>query len=204
MYGSNPFDRHLSAKTKQKMQVLKAAQSFQEAQAVIHETIEESFKLSDLHSGEWKRHQERQHAVRREEAEAAAPVEIRNRLLVDQEEQDAADDKRFDWIRCADQLLQVRGHEEFLRASRDWERRCQLAKETGKPIPQPWTSGRIWGIGTLVFFGMLILAAAKESILGALLLTCIGIPIWAILARLPELIGDFGTSGGGRGGGNAV
>ena len=203
MPGENPFDRHLSAEAKQKTRELKAARGFHEVQAEVHKSAREKFELSHRHRDQWERHQERQHVVRRQAAEAAAPIEIRHRLLSDQEEQDAADDQRFSWIRCPDQLLQIRDSEEFLRASRSWERRRARAKETGKPIPAGWSASRIWGHLSFGFFVLLILGAAKESLLGALLLAFIGLPIWAMLARLPELMGDFGTSGG-RGGGNAV
>ena len=201
--GENPFDRYLSPETKQKMQELKSVRDFQQAQVTLRETTEESFKLSHLHSEEWKSHQKHQHTARREEAEAEAPVEVRHRLLANQEEQDAADDKRFGWIRCNEHLLQVRGHEEYLRASRSWERRLAESKETGVPIPAPWTAGRMWVVGTLVLFVVGMLAAAKENILGAIILACIGLPVWAMIAKLPSIMGDFGTTGQ-RGGGNAV
>ena len=134
---------------------------------------------------------------------AAAPVEIRNRLLCDQEEQDVADDKHFGWIRCYDQLLQVRGEGEFLRASRSWERRLAEAKRTGKPIPAPWVAGRVWAIGTFALYVAFTLAAMSGNVLGGILIGAVGLPVWAIIAQLPGWL-NIGGSGGGSGGGNAV
>lgn len=203
--GTNPFDRFVAPEDLAKVaEIRKKAhtQELTEAHDEIQRRTRAAYDNAQSHKEAWSDHQERRHLDQLREAEEVVPVEVRRELQTNQAEQNRLDDEKYDWIRCYDQLLQINDHEEYLRAHRSFERRMQRAKETGKPIPAGWSAGRIWATGTLIIFALLMLGAAKESIIGAMILAIIGIPIWAIVVKLPGLMG--GVDSTGRGGGNAV
>ncbi len=203
--GANPFDRFVAPKDLARVAEVRKKVHTQEldaAHAEIQRQTQAAFLSGQRYKEAWSEHQERRHLDQLREAEAVVPVEVRQELQANQIEQDRLDDERFSWVHCYDQLLQIRDHEEYLRAHRSFERRLQHAKETGEPIPEPWTGGRVWAWATGIVFVVLMLGAAKESILGAIILAVIGLPVWAILVRLPATMGGFDTTG--RGGSNAV
>ncbi len=202
--GENPFDRYLSTETRKKTQELKATQDFQEVQTAIRRVTGQAWTQAHLHEKEWAQHQERQHQVRLEEAQGVVPVEVQQELQLNQLEQDRLDDEKYSWIVCWDQLLQLRDHEEYLRARRSFERRRRRAKETGKPIPIPWTVGRIWSIGTLIVYIVLVLGATSQNVLGGIFLGLVLFPIWALLSNTPGFLGGIGSGSYGRGSGGAV
>lgn len=204
--GTNPFDRFVAPKSLEVVEEIRKVIHAQELQAIddeIQRQAQAAFDSANRYEDAWKNYQEQQHVVRRKAAEENIPVEVRQELQSDQAEQDRLDDERFDWIVCLDQLLQLHDHEEYLRASRSFERRTKRAQATGKPLPVPWGGERIWSALTLILLIMLILGAATESILGAILMAIISFPLWPILTKLPGILGGVGEPSG-RGGSTAV
>lgn len=204
--GTNPFDRFVAPKDLEVVKEMRKVNHAQELQAVdaeIQRQTQAAFDSANRYEDAWKDYQEQQHVVRRKAAEENTPVEVRQELHPNQAEQNRLDDDRFGWIVCYDQLLQLHNHEDYLRASRSFERRRARAKVTGKPIPAPWSLGRLWTVATLVVLVVFILAAAKESVVGAFFLAIVGLPLWAITTRLPGIVGGVGEPSG-RGGSTAV
>jgi hypothetical protein len=202
--GRNPFDKYLPPDKKQEADEMWATRNFQEVQEKVQRSTEEGFELAELHEDQWVRHHQRLHKERLEEAEELVPVEVREKLHPEQEDQDRLDDERFAWITCYDQLLLLNDHEEYLRARRSLERRLQQAREAGESLPTPWTAGRIWVVITLVATLLLVVSAMSADPVGGFIVACILIPIWALLARIPSFFSGTGSGSYGRGGGNAV
>ena len=203
--GDNPFDKHLSPDTKQRVEELKEVLAFEKVQAAINVATQESFKLARLHDEQWTQVQEHQHEARLQQAEAEAPIEVRENLQANQEEQDRLDDIRFSWMTCRDHLLQLRGHEDYLRARRSFERRPQpVVTKPEAPKNTSWTGERVWAIGTFVVTVFLILGALSETVLGGLILGCVLLPLWALVAQAPNFLKNFGSGSYGRGGSGAI
>lgn len=203
--GVNPFDRFgatRDVRVAREVRKVAEAHDMLETQAEIQRQTKAAFESGQRYREAWETHQANRHLNQLRQAEEVVPVEVRRGLQINQAEQNRLDDDRFGWVKCYDQLLQLHDHEEYLRAYRSFERRMKRAKATGSPIPAPWSGNRVWTIVTLVFFIVLILGAASESVIGALFLVIICLPLWSIMARLPAIVGGLDNTG--RGGSNAV
>ncbi len=200
--GKNPFDRYPSPVAQGK--------SFSAAQASAQVAVKECEAQRAEHRAAWETHKQEHHARRLEQALEREENDPRFVPTGVREQWDAKDDTRFAYLTQFDQLLELRDHDEYLRARRAWERRHKVedveVNVTILPELHQLTGLQVWaGIVTL-FMLFLFVAGLVTSGPGILLLSPILLLFWVGLVRLPIIYsGNFSSGGGSRGApGNAV
>lgn len=209
MSGVNPFDRYLSQEIKEEIEVEKLSNNFQGLLVSLKKLTQESFNLSNINKNAWKQHQKELHKVRLNAAASVVPLTIQKEMLSNNSVEDSADDQRFAWIDKQDEILQLRSDEDFLRASRSWERRQEtieeLEEESVEPldkieIPGPTRALQIWRILIIVLFSGSVVTGIVGNILGGLILIPFFALFWAFIYALPDWMQSV-FDGSARGGG---
>ena len=197
----NPFDNPLSSHQDPQFMSLEAAQ------AITLKSTQRCEEKRFAHRKGWEEAQRESHS-RRYEA-ALEEEELENRFIPTfaREKRDAQDDARFAHHKEFDEILDLKTHEDYLRARRAWERRhrvedVELNVSVGADEFQlsEMTGRQIWGALVALFIAMVYGSAAAQVGPAALLGAPVAVLSWFMIMRFSFLyLGTFSSGGGSRG-----
>ena len=184
--GSNPFDKFLPVPP---LEVVKASNLAR---------VREGDRLRAEHRAEWEAYNEEEHVLRWQDALEHEDAEGRFIPTALQAKWDVEDDIRFPRLTHFDELLELQGHEDYLRGRRAWERRHRVEEEEEAEVKS--SSGHSTAQGVWMFllgvFLFLTLLSATLYDWKALGLVVILVPIWLVLARFPLYYTGSSSTGG--------
>jgi len=156
------------------------------------------------HKTQWAEHKRDHHARRYEQAlEHEALDETFYPTLV-REKRDREDDVLYSHFTDFDQLLELKSHEEYLRARRAWDRRhgvqdVELNIKVQSPDGSRMNGAQVWALCVGLFFGLCFIMGVVEAGPFGLLFAPLWFLLWAVFTRIPLIYTTGGSVGGTRG-----